>query len=383
MNLNPSNLCSIYLQTDTSIALEVKSMKKWDFNGIDQAMSCLSSWFSATTSETKSFHDHLKQMSDMDTQADCQQDLPIVSNDQEKILQENMVDNAQEHPTETNEDDINKQATEEDSLLKDKLHADCCAQDSVAPNKDLDHDTVSITGHCVQRKPLKCIDMKEESSIASTQYMDKLLLFRFSDGVLPFKLRQIITSDLRLLTLLESGLPSWVIFLQSYPIICQFYRPWMRPLARTLYILISLVTVIIGFYDLYKNVPLLKATASRLCGPLLDWIEAWGMISRLRYLGTMLFLQNFEKAIKWFLMMMRMVRPLVSVVMKPLAVPLLEIVSFISPVWSMFAETAELFFSTTWTVMKSSYAIIADLVDGLFSPFELIYSYVLAIGTLS
>lgn len=367
------------LQTDTSIALEVKSLKKWDFIGIDQAMSCLSSWFSATTSETKSLHDHLKQMSDMDAHVDCQRDLSIVSNDQDKVVQENIVYSVQEHPNETNKDVSNKQATEEDSSSKDKFDADCCTEDYFGPSKELDHDTASMPGHCVQMISSKCVDKREESSIDSTQYMDKLLLFRFSDGVLPFKLRQIITSNLRLLTLLESGLPSWVIFLQSYPIFCQFYRPWMRPLARTLYAVISLVTVIIGFYDLYKNVPLLKATASRLCGPLFDWIEAWGMISRLRYLGTMLFLQNFEKAIKWFLMMMRVVRPLVSVLMKPLMVPLLEIVHFISPVWSMFAETAELYFSTTWTLMKSSYDIISDLVDVLFSPFELAYSYILAI----
>lgn len=71
----------------------------------------------------------------------------------------------------------------------------------------------------------------------------------------------------------------------------------MPPLFRIFYTLISLITVIIGFYDLYKNVyvPLLKATASRLCGPLFKWIEAWDRISRIRYLGTMAFLRNLEK----------------------------------------------------------------------------------------
>ncbi|KAL0444359.1 UNVERIFIED_CONTAM: hypothetical protein Slati_2158600 [Sesamum latifolium] len=135
-------------------------------------------------------------------------------------------------------------------------------------------------------------------TLEATLYHDVLILFRFDDANLPFKLRDIIMSKLRLLTLLEAGLPSWVIFLQSYPGFCRLYRPWMCPLARALYILISVVTVLIGFFDLYKNVPLLKATASHLCGPLFDWLEEWEMISRIKYLGTMLFLHNFKKAMK-------------------------------------------------------------------------------------
>ena len=75
-----------------------------------------------------------------------------------------------------------------------------------------------------------------ETAMDATQYRDVLILFRFNDHDLPFKLKEIITSDLRLLTLLEAGLPSWVIFLQSYPGFCHLYRPWMCPLARTLYV---------------------------------------------------------------------------------------------------------------------------------------------------
>ncbi|KAI3992708.1 hypothetical protein MKX01_021669 [Papaver californicum] len=101
-----------------------------------------------------------------------------------------------------------------------------------------------------------------ESTAEATQHRDVLILFRFNDHDLPFKLRQIIMSDLRLLTLLESGLPSWVIFLQSYPLFFHLYRPWMCLVARAFYVLISVVTVVIGFYDLYKNVPVLKATVS-------------------------------------------------------------------------------------------------------------------------
>lgn len=202
-----------------------------------------------------------------------------------------------------------------------------------------------------------------------TLYRDVLILFRFNDHDLPFKLKDIIMSDLRLLTLLEAGLPSWVIFLQSYPGFCHLYRPWMCPLARVLYVLISIVTVVIGFYDLYKNVPLLKATASRLFGPLFDWIETWEMVSRIRYLGTMLFLQNSQKAIKWFLMATRTIRSCVSVFIEPLARPLALLLDFLLPIWNMCIQLVDSIFSVTWMVVESSLTMVGDIAEILLLPF--------------
>ena len=219
-----------------------------------------------------------------------------------------------------------------------------------------------------------------ESAIEPTEYWDVLILFRFDDRDLPFKLSQIIMSDLRLLTLLESGLPSWVIFLQSYPGFCHLYRPWMCPLARALYVFISLVTVLIGFYDLYKNVPVLKATASRLCGPLFDWIESWEMISRIRYLGTMLFLHNFQKAVKWFLMMTRTTRSFISVLTQPMAEPFMELLGFILPLWNMCVQIVESFGSSVWILIDSSWNLVDDIVIVLLSPIWFILSVLWSIG---
>lgn len=99
-----------------------------------------------------------------------------------------------------------------------------------------------------------------------------------------------------------------VPFLQSYPGFCHLYRPWMCLFARTLYVIVSVITVVIGFYDLYKNVPVLKATASRLCGPLFDWVETWDMESKVKYLGMMLCLHKVQKAVKWAITMARAVK---------------------------------------------------------------------------
>lgn len=64
-----------------------------------------------------------------------------------------------------------------------------------------------------------------------------------------------LQQDMRLLKLYESGLPAWAVFLPSYG--C-WYRPWLRKLTWLLFILISIVSMACGFYDLYKNVPYIK-----------------------------------------------------------------------------------------------------------------------------
>lgn len=219
-----------------------------------------------------------------------------------------------------------------------------------------------------------------EEALKDTQYRDVLLLFRFNDRDLPFKLRDIITSDLRLLTLLECGLPSWVIFLQSYPVFCHFYRPWMCPLARTLYVLISVVTVLIGFYDLYKNVPVLKAALSRFCGPLLDWIETWEMVSRIKYLGTMLFLHNSQKALEWFMTTMRTIRSFFRVLTQPVAGPIAVCWQLIFPFWDTFMIIARNVGTLIWVVVDSSADLLEMFAETVLFPLWFTLSFIWKFG---
>lgn len=240
----------------------------------------------------------------------------------------------------------------------------------------------NMTERCLENECLRGVLENDEISAGRTvqsaseivDYKDVLIIFKFNDAWLPFELKNVITSDLRLLRLLESGLPSWVIFFQSYPIFCQMYCPWMRPLARTLYILISITTVLIGFYDLYKNVPVIKATAARICGPLFDWIEAWEMITRLKYLGTMLFLQNFEKAFNWSLTVIRAAKQLASLLARPMVEPLVELGEFILPLWDLYVDKAEEFMNMVWIVTSSTFSCVVYLLQMLIWPFLILFS---------
>lgn len=54
---------SFVLQTDTSLAIEAKLMKRWEFDSIAQAAGCMSSWFSGTPSEKLLLKEHLDSAS--------------------------------------------------------------------------------------------------------------------------------------------------------------------------------------------------------------------------------------------------------------------------------------------------------------------------------
>lgn len=335
-------------QTDTYLALEVRTMKKWEFFDPEHASSCTTLWFSECTSETQPLKDFLKKLSDFDQQSSsCQSP----TNQEVSSL---------DVPFEDNFSDVQEVPFAVGDLINGKL----CNKE----NAD-------------EKKPLVRMGKEDDASISPAHYSDTLILFRFNDSLLPFKLNQIIMSDIRLLTLLESGLPPWVIFFQSYPLFCYVYRPWMRLLVRTVHILISLVTVLVGFYDLYKNVPLLKATAARLCGPFFDWIETWDMVTRIRYLGTMFFLQNIQRSLNWLLLMARTTKALVAVISKPLLCPLGEVIEFISPLLNIFVEISEFFYSTVSSVVNLIYTMVTVFAEVFLRPFELIYIYIHTTGT--
>ncbi|XWS30990.1 hypothetical protein CRYUN_Cryun23aG0039100 [Craigia yunnanensis] len=358
------------LQTDTSLAIEAKLMRRWEFDSIDQAATCISSWFFGTFSEQHRLKKYLDSTIGevfYDAEEDFPRTIPFdVDNEDENIYDDSF-------------------------SIDDNFPHDHCGNFRVYP-ATVDCETFephTPTGPYKRKKVTKAIstglevdvyceetqreaenssDNSNEIAVEATEYRDVLILFRFNDRDLPFKLQQIITPDLRLLCLLEAGLPSWVIFLQSYPGFCHIYCPWMCPLARALYVLISIITVLIGFYDLYKNVPGLKDTASRLCGPLFEWIETWEMVSRIKYLGTMLFLHNFQKAVNWFLTVTRATRSFFSCLHLPLAEPFMEFLGFVLPILNMFSEVIESFFSVIWIVIGSFYSLVGDLIEVLLLP---------------
>ncbi|CAI9090237.1 OLC1v1024970C8 [Oldenlandia corymbosa var. corymbosa] len=371
------------LQTDTSLAIEAKFMNRWEFDSIAQAARCIPTWFPGTCNEQKILKDYLDS-SIGEVFHDARENFPSGSCTEDFTGNDPSYRSDVSNPgsnfslfTNRMEDEVYTIPPSDGPCKRRKLMK--------SMNADTEFDLFSDDNNSESVASPVCSPGSHandhEDIVEPSEYRDVLILFRFNDHDLPFRLKDIIVSDLRLLTLLEAGLPSWVLFLQSYPVFCHIYRPWMCPLARALYVFISVVTVLIGFYDLYKNVPLLKATASHLFGPLFDWIETWEMITRIRYLGTMLFLHNFQKAVKWFLTMTGSVRSIISVIAQPMAGPLLDFLDFFLPLWNICIQVVESFFSVFWTVIESSSSLIADLTEMLLMPLWWISSILWSIAS--
>ncbi|KAD6794426.1 hypothetical protein E3N88_05322 [Mikania micrantha] len=105
--------------------------------------------------------------------------------------------------------------THERSLLKNKLNSmlDLRSEGEVFHDVQECHDTDH--GHHenisnVIGEQTEILQDQMSTIDKAIQYRDILLLFRFNDHDLPFELQEVIMFDLRLLTLFEAGLPSWI-----------------------------------------------------------------------------------------------------------------------------------------------------------------------------
>ncbi|CAD6249328.1 unnamed protein product [Miscanthus lutarioriparius] len=368
------------LQTDTSMVVESKIMKRWEFDSVNQASTLITSWFSGNPSECQLLQDYLNSISSNgDMFYDAQNDFLTPEWDSENL------------PSDS-DDSSHVQIIRESSGFTDSSYtAPPCSgpykrrkitksDDGSSSTEESYTEIVASPAHSSSSCSLCDSDNeKAKPLLEPSTYKDVLICFRFDDHDLPFRLKEVILSDVRLLTLLEYGLPSWVIFLQSYPVFCKIYRPWMCPLARALYVLMSLITVLIGFYDLYKNVPMLKATASRLFGPFFDWIETWEMISRLKYLGTMLFLHNFQQAFTWSLKIVGAAKSVLSVLTKPIAGPILEVFELTMPMWNLCAETVGYLSSVVMVSLETSWSVVIGTVEMIIWPFWFVFSTMISI----
>jgi len=96
----------------------------------------------------------------------------------------------------------------------------------------------------------------------------RTLQLRFSDPHLPRALRILLVESAgmhtsgRLLSLHESGIPAWALVMAGLGLP---YRPWMRHRLRNLFVLLTLLSCLMGCYDLVaRKLPLLLDLGLRL-----------------------------------------------------------------------------------------------------------------------
>jgi hypothetical protein len=69
----------------------------------------------------------------------------------------------------------------------------------------------------------------------------------------------------------EAGLPAWSVTLPTYGF---FYRRQMRSILTGLIIVIQLISMICGFYDLYRNIPYIEDYMAFVFDPLYRLVVA-------------------------------------------------------------------------------------------------------------
>jgi hypothetical protein len=76
----------------------------------------------------------------------------------------------------------------------------------------------------------------------------------------------------------EAGLPGWAVnlatnrFVPNLPIIGVWYRPRMRTLLTAVIIIVQVVSMICGFYDLWRNIPFIQPTLIFVWTPIYSWL---------------------------------------------------------------------------------------------------------------
>jgi len=76
----------------------------------------------------------------------------------------------------------------------------------------------------------------------------------------------------------EAGLPGWAVllatnpFVPNLPIIGVWYRPRMRSLLTAVIIIVQVISMICGFYDLWRNIPFIQPTLILVWTPIYNWM---------------------------------------------------------------------------------------------------------------
>lgn len=145
--------------------------------------------------------------------------------------------------------------------------------------------------------PVQCQVERERDpdlAVRVQVYYSKTIAATFDSPFLPIGLKKVVQNDARLLRFCESGIPAWAIFLPLYGL---YYRPWMRTTAKILFMAVSTVSMVLGFYDLYKNIPGLRNALSMYIKPLTDWLE---LHASLRLSMLLTYLAAKSHLFQWF-----------------------------------------------------------------------------------
>ena len=118
---------------------------------------------------------------------------------------------------------------------------------------------------------------RETRRSGATTFRHQTVFACFDDPRLPDALRAVVTSERRLLTLVEDGIPVWATAMASCGV---YYRPWLRIAARAAFVAVALVSAWVGARDAFR------AAASASANTLVLGGLAWHGGARLGFVDS-------------------------------------------------------------------------------------------------
>eukprot|EP00347_Sterkiella_histriomuscorum_P004028 403362021 len=165
----------------------------------------------------------------------------------------------------------------------------------------------------------KLIQIKDERVLK-----DLTIVAYYEDPILPHALRELLNQNdkqsKKMFLMTEIGIPHWTVVLAQFG----YYKPWIRFLVKYLVTLMSILTMILGFWDLYKNVPFINTLIQTHLQSLYQFFEDHVIIRLSMLLGLILSKSTpFINFINWIL------RPGVFSLIVNLLLPLFDLLLLI------------------------------------------------------
>ena len=121
---------------------------------------------------------------------------------------------------------------------------------SISQEKRLEIQRMTLREQLLQTSLEPEEEGKSEVEVLSVKTYHKVVLQAyFDDPILHYRMREVVMlpENKHLLMLYESSLPSWSSVMAQYG----YYRPSFRVFQKYFMFIISLITMLVGFVDLY------------------------------------------------------------------------------------------------------------------------------------
>ena len=158
--------------------------------------------------------------------------------------------------------------------------ASCCGATPETNHSSADSTCSSSSSSSKSRGGPTALGLDSQQATEPVLLYAQMLAIYFTCPFLPGAAGRLMlrAEQAKLLRDYEAGLPGWAVllatnpFVPNLPIIGVWYRPRMRSLLTAVIIIVQVVSMICGFYDLWRNIPFIQPTLVLVWTPVYNWV---------------------------------------------------------------------------------------------------------------